>query len=71
MPRFARQHTRCTERNRKINDLADGGESFSGQPLGSCTRKTVLFHDSETVFGGANGERAPLSKTLYPTATGP
>ena len=71
MPRFARQHTQCTERNRKINDLAEGGESshrFSGLHL---TEKTVEIHRSELVFGRASDGRSTLSKTLYPTAVGP
>ena len=71
MPRFARQHTKCTERNRKINDLAESGESsnrFSGMHL---TEKTVEIPQSETVFAGAGDGRSTLSKTLYPTAVDP
>ena len=71
MPRFARQHTQRTERNRKINDLAESGESsnrFSGMHL---TEKTVEIPQSETVFAGASDGRSTLSKTLYPTAVEP
>ena len=65
MPRFARQHTQCTERNRKINDLAEYGESshrFFGMHL---TEKTVEIPQSETVLAGASDGRSTLSKTPY------
>ena len=64
MPRFARQHTQRTERNRKINDLAESGESsnrFSGMHL---TEKTVEIPQSETGFAGASDGPSTLSKTL-------
>ena len=48
MPRFARQHTQCTERNRKINDLAESGESsyrFSGMHLTEKNRRNSPIRD--------------------------
>lgn len=50
---------RCSGRNRKINGLAEGGESFSGQPVTVCPRKTVSPARSEKVFDGANDRRLP------------
>jgi hypothetical protein len=67
------QHTKCPGRNRKNNDLAAEGESFSSQPHTICTEKTVSKRFSEKVFSGASGGQMPLPQTRFrhcPTATG-
>jgi hypothetical protein len=51
-------------RNRNFHGLADSGESFSGQPVTVCPRKTVSPAPSEKAFDGASGKRLP-PRTLH------
>lgn len=52
MPRFARQHTKCTGRNHEINGLAGSGESFYGQPVTACPKKPSLASVRRTLAEG-------------------
>ena len=71
---LAPQHTQGAGRNRKINGLAAGGESFSGHAITVFTEKTVANTALENVFMGFRWavdprKPAPL-KPLFLT-TGP
>jgi hypothetical protein len=61
IPRCAPQHRKYGERNRKINDLEEGGESFFRQPHIISTLKPTKKTVFRAVFDGADGGQTPLA----------
>lgn len=70
MPRFARQHTKCTGRNREINGLAGCGEGFCGQPGTACPKNRLPHLFGECFRKAKRWAHAPRA-TPHPSRSRP